>query len=514
MPAKEQILLGIDLGTSGCTALGITLDGRLAVRADGSYPLLSPKPGWAEQRAADWWEAIVTAVRDCVDQLDPTRQQIAGIGIDSHLEAFVPVDDTGEALANGLLWIDQRTVPQADQIKKLLPERWVIETTGVPINHVNPAAKILWLKQNMPQSYDDAVVMLSPKDYAVFRMTGQAWTDYSIASKTMLFGLAEEDWCAEICNEIGVDMSKLPPVQGAWQIAGCTSSEFETLTGLKAGSPVATGGGDDHCQALGGGAVEPGSVNIGSGTGSAWKALISEPRPDLHGRVECHQHILPHTWIYWTGINATGYSVKWFIDNFGLRSADRDGFAAFETLAGEVEPGSEGLFFYPHLWGARAPRFNPEAAGVFFGITRAHGTAHFCRAILEGVAYQYLAILEILADLGVEPSRLTLVGGETHNALWNQIKADVVGQEILVPEIQDGSPLGAAMLAGLAVEAYTDADDAVGRVIRWKHCVKPREEHTRRYCELYDKYSAVYDMIEPAYQVLGETGAGSTGGLK
>ena len=501
MTSREQILIGIDLGTTGCIALGITLDGRLAVRAEASYPLLSPKPGWAEQRATDWWEAIVHAARDCVQQLEPVRQEIVGIGIDSHLEAFVPVDEEGDALANGLLWIDQRTVPQADEIKKLLPERWVIETTGVPINHVNPAAKILWLKQNMPQAYERAVVLLSPKDYAVYRMTGQVWTDYSIASKTMLFGLSDGEWCAEICREIGIDMDKLPPVQGAWQVAGSTTSEFEALTGVKVGTPVATGGGDDHCQALGGGAVEPGAVNIGSGTGSAWKALLSNAKPDLQGRVECHQHILPHTWIYWTGINATGYSVNWFIENFGLRSARDDGFTTFETLAGKVEPGAEGLFFYPHLWGARAPRFNPDATGIFFGITRGHRTEHFCRAILEGVAYQYLVILDILADLGVKPSQFTLVGGETHNSLWNEIKADMVGQDILIPEIQHGSPLGAAMLAGLAVRAYENGSDAANRVIRWKDCVRPREDYTERYRNFYEEYKAVYDILEPAYSV-------------
>jgi xylulokinase len=370
----------------------------------------------------------------------------------------------------------------------------------VPINHVNPAAKILWLKQNKPEAYDRAVVLLSPKDYAVYRMTGGAWTDYSIASKTMLFGLTEKDWCSDICREIGIDMDKLPLVQGAWQTAGHTTPEFEALTGLKAGTPVATGGGDDHCQALGGGAVEPGAVNIGSGTGSAWKALLDHPKPDLQGRVECHHHILPDTWIYWTGINATGDSVKWFIENFGLNGGGGD-FARFEELAAGAEPGADGLLFYPHLWGARAPRFNPDATGVFFGITRTHRTEHFCRAILEGVAYQYVAILDVLGDLGVRPDVLTLVGGETHNQSWNQIKADVVGHPILIPVIQDGSPLGAAMLAGLAVDAYSCGSDAVARVIRWKHRVEPNASDTNRYSGLYEDYKTIYDILEPAYSV-------------
>lgn len=495
------MLLGIDIGTTGCTALLITLDGELVARAEASYPYFSPKPNWAEQRASDWWNAVIKTARECSESLEPARQEIVGIGIDSHLEAFVPVDEESNVLANGLLWIDQRTVPQAEQLRKLLPEKWVIETTGVPINHVNPAAKILWLKQHIPEAYDKARVLLSPKDYVVHKITAEIWTDYSIASKTMLFSLKESNWSEEICQVVGIDIDKLPPVQGAWHIAGYTSSEFENLTGIKAGTPVATGGGDDHCQALGGGAVEAGAVNIGTGTGSCWKVLLNHPQPDVQGRVECHQNILPGTWIYWTGINATGYSVSWFVENFGLRCETDDGFARFEELAGEVEPGANNLFFYPHLWGARAPRFNPHATGVFFGITHTHRTGHFCRAILEGVAFQYIAILDILAELGVRPKLFTKVGGETKNKLWNQIKADVIGQEILIPVIHDGSALGAAMLGGLAVGAYTDAHDAMDKVIRWQERIKPREEYTTRYGQLYEQYKAVYDIIERAYSI-------------
>lgn len=502
MFAKEQLLLGIDIGTTNCTALVITLTGELMVRAETTYPYFSPQPNWAEQRASDWWQAVIETARQCVQSLDLARQEITGIGIDSHLEAFVPVDEAGNALANGLLWLDQRTIPQAEQLKELLSEPWVIETTGVPINYVNPAAKILWLKQHLPEAYDKAQVLLSPKDYVIYKITGQAWTDYSIASKTMLYSLAEQNWSKEICQAIGLDLNKLPPVQGAWHIAGATSSEFENLTGIKAGTPVAIGGGDDHCQGLGGGAVEPGTINIGTGTGSTWKVLLSEPRPDLEGRVECHQNILPDTWIYWTGINATGYSVSWFIKNFGFQGSSADTFAKFETLAKTVEPGANGLFFYPHLWGARAPRFNPNARGVFFGITHTHQTAHFCRAILEGVAFQYSALLDTLAELGTSVGSLTMVGGETKNKLWNQIKADVIGRPILIPEIHDGSALGSAILGGLAVGVFTDAQDAVNRVIRWQERVEPRAGETHKYAQFYEQYRAIYDMVEPAYLVI------------
>lgn len=503
MNTKEPVLIGVDLGTSGCTTVAISLDGRLIARTESPYEVLSPQPGWAEQRAEDWLQATIQSVRECVRRMQATsRYSVVGIGIDSHLEAFVPVDDAGNVLANGLLWLDQRTIPQAEEIKQCLSEQWVIETTGVPINHVNPAAKILWLKQHLPDAYAKSRVLLSPKDYVNYRITGDARTDYSIASKTMLLGLTDNHWHTDICQAIGLDDAKLPPVQGAWEIAGFTSSEFTHQTGISQGTPVATGGGDDHCQSLGGGAIDPEILNIGTGTGSTWKAILKRPVPDLQGRVECHRHILPETWIYWTGINATGFSVRWFMDNFGLAGHTVDDFERFEKLAQEADIGSNGLFFFPHLWGARAPRFNPVATGVFFGITHAHRTAHFCRAILEGAAYQYLAVLDLLASLGVTTSRLTMVGGETRNRLWNQIKADMVGREILIPEIQDGSPLGAAMLAGLATGAFADPADAVKRVIRWKECVQPINAHTRKYSRLYQKCSTIYDIIEAGYSII------------
>jgi xylulokinase len=479
------------------------LDGRLIARTESPYDVINPQPGWAEQRAEDWLQATIYTVRKCVQAIQAaSRYSVAGIGIDSHLEAFVPVDDEGNALANGLLWIDQRTIPQAEEIKQCLSEPWVIETTGVPINHVNPAAKILWLKQHLPDAYARASVLLSPKDYVNYHLTGNAWTDFSIASKTMLLGLTDNQWHADICQAIGLDDAKLPPIQGAWEIAGFTTSEFAHQTGIAQGTPVATGGGDDHCQSLGGGAIEPETLNIGTGTGSTWKVILKHPVPDLQGRVECHRHIFPNTWIYWTGINATGFSVRWFMDNFGLTGHTADDFGHFEKLAQDADIGSNGLFFYPHLWGARAPRFNPAATGVFFGITHAHRTEHFCRAVLEGAAYQYLAVLDLLASLGVKTSRLTMVGGETRNSLWNQIKADMVGHEILIPEIQDGSPLGAAMLAGLATGAFVDEADAVRHVIRFKECIQPIEANTQQYRRLYQRCRAIYDIIEAAYSIV------------
>ena len=505
MAPDQPLLLGIDIATAGCTSLVIDQDGRERARASVEYGYRSPRPGWAEQDANQWWEGVCTTVRACVDQLGGPRA-IAAAAIDSHLEAVVPIDRHGEARAPGLLWLDQRTVPQAERLHELLDESDVLARTGVNFNHVNPVTKLMWLREHLPEAYDAAQVFLPPKDYARYKLTGTIGTDYSVASKTMLFDIRRRRWAEDICLATGVDCSRLPPVSGAWEVGGRVCAAAAAATGLLPETPIAVGGGDDHVMSLAGPFDRAGDVSIGTGTGSTWKVRLDEPSPDPLGRFECHCDVIPESWIYWGSINATGFSAEWVIEQIvrlgsSLEVPSDLAYARMEDAASGIEPGAESLLFYPHFWGARAPRLNPQARAVLFGLSDRHRAGHVWRAILEGVAYQHRGMVQSLQELGVQPTRFTMVGGETRSALWNQIKADVLGLELAIPEQTEASALGSAILAGVAVGVYRDVPDGITRTYRERERVVPQASSSERYSALYDKYMGVYEVMERAYTI-------------
>jgi len=287
---------------------------------------------------------------------------------------------------------------------------------------------------------------------------------------------------------------------------GEVESQASRLTGLGKGTPVIGGGGDRPCEALGAGAIREGLVNIGTGTGSVFEVPISKPRPDTGGRVDCCSHVVPSLWEYEVIVNVTGGSLRWFRDNLGVEEirrgeeTGRSAYALLDDLAAGVPAGADGLFHYPYLSGAKAPRFNPAARGVFFGLTPGHTKAHFVRSILEGVAFQYAEILEILRQLGADVEEFSMTGGETRSRLWSQIKANVVGKPIRMSSVPDAAPLGAAILAAVGTKQYPDFDDAARNMVNTTETLQPEEEMHERYRDVLSKYWAVYEALDKAFR--------------
>jgi xylulokinase len=500
-------LMGIDLGTSACKTVIFNIDGKKVSMAQREYPVYHPQPTWAEQKPLDWWNAVVETVKESIKKASIRGDEIAGLAVDSQREAVVPLDEKGEELYNSIIWLDNRTVPQAHKIQELMGKRKVLSITGLIINPVYSASKILWLKENVPEVYEKTECFLCAKDYIIYRLTGEKVTDCSMASRTMLFNIKTRTWSNEMCSTLGIAVEKLPPARDSTAVVGEVSAEASQESTLPKGLPVVNGGGDRPCECLGAGVTKPGSVNIGTGTGSVIEVPLSKPAIDTKGRIPCCCHVIPDTWEYEVIIATTGASLRWFRDTFGgeeKAQSQKLGLDPYDLLTEKAEktnPGADGLLFYPYLTGVYLPKFNEKARGIFFGINLSHEKGHFVRAILEGVAFQYLETFELLSSLNVKVHELYMVGGETRSSLWNQIKADVSGKEIRIPEVDDAAALGAALIAGTGVGQYSSLRNAAKEAVKTRSIFKPNPRHQEIYVAAHRNYRTIYSHIEKGFAI-------------
>jgi xylulokinase len=375
--------------------------------------------------------------------------------------------------------------------------------TGVPLDYNSPAARLVWLEQMRPDAYRRARWFLSPKDFINFKLTGAVGCDPTMASKTALVLLATGTWDAPRVRALRIDPGRLPPIVESAATIGAVTSNAAQSTTLPAETPVITGCGDDYSQALGAGAVEPGELNIGTGTGSAWKGIVDRPVVAPSPELETHRFVWPGRWVLWTGIHGTGYSARWLAELLRIAGDER---AELDAWVAAAEPGSEGLVFYPHLWGSRLPRTNPRASAVFFGAGHQHRRGHFYQAVLEGAALLAIEAWRVYAAAGFAPTRVTISGGEAANSVWNQMKADALGVPIHVMDPAGGTPadasaFGAALLAGIGIGFYSSPAAAARATLPEGQTFTPRSDCTQAYRALFERYMKIYTQIEAAYAV-------------
>ncbi|MEM2901997.1 MAG: xylulokinase [Candidatus Bathyarchaeia archaeon] len=498
----------MDAGTTSCKTILFNLNGEVVASKSKDYPVHYPKPTWAEQSPEHWWRAAAESVKAIIQETGIDAESILGVGVDSQREAPVLLDRHGTTLTNSIIWLDRRTLKQAKEIEEKLPREYVVKKTGLPIDYFYTAPKILWFKEEKPRIFSKVKKILFPKDYIIFKLTGQYVTDYSMASRTMLFDINQRAWCDEICEGLEIPVEALPEVKDSWEKVGEVQESASKATGINVGTPVAGGGGDRPCEALGAAVINPGEINIGTGTGTVLTAPLEKPVVDLKGRFDCCCHVVPDRWEYEGLILTTGASLKWFRDHFcheELKKAfevQADPYTIMDEEAGKVPPGSEGLLYYPYPMGGKSPVFNDQAKACFYGFTLAHTKRHFIRAILEGVAYQYGATINILRELGIHVRRASLVGGESRSDLWNSIKASATGIPMTVMKVSDAAALGSAILGGLASEAFSSVSKAVRKMVKAKKTFKPGGRDRGKYRVLQEKYWRVYQEIQKGYQFI------------
>lgn len=492
-------LMGVDVGTTGTKALLGNEEGKILARSVKEYPLSTPRPNWAEQDPGDWWKATVTSIRKVIKDSGVDSRDIKGLGLSGQMHGAVVINKDYKVLRPCILWCDQRTADQCGYItKKIGPER-LIELVSNPALTGFTAPKIIWIKENEPEIYRKIHKILLPKDYIRFRLTGNFATEVSDASGTLLFDVKKRKWSGEMLDKLEISPHLMPRCYESPEVSGKISKEAAELTGLRPGTPVVGGGGDQAAGAVGNGVVKPGIISSALGTSGVVFAFSEEVKVDPRLRAHTFCHAVPGKWHLMGVMLSAGGSLRWFRDILGqeeVKLAGEKGVDPYEILtqeAGEVSAGSEGLIFLPYLTGERTPHADPQAKGVFFGLTVRHRRNHLIRAVMEGVAYGLRDSLEILRGLGIEIKQVRASGGGARSPVWRQMQADINGVEMVTTNVDEGPAFGATLLAGVGAGIYKSVEEAAKRTIRVTSHTSPE----LRNVELYDKYYQLYRSLYP-----------------
>jgi xylulokinase len=505
-----QTLLGLDLGTTGVkAALFAVEDGHVVADAFIDYPLFHPHPGWAEQNPADWWQATLAAIRACLTtatQQGIQASDVRGVGLSGQMHGVVLLDEQQQVLRPCIIWADQRSDEQCRWITERVGASQLIAAVSNPALTGFSAPKLLWVRDNEPEIFARARTMLLPKDYIRYLLTGVKAMEISDAAGTCLLDVKRAAWSQEVLSALELDPAMFPPIVPADAASGAITPEVAASTGLVAGTPVAGGGADNACGAVGNGVVTAGLALVSVGTSGIVLAYSDTPQVDTSGpvpRVHTFNHAVPNAWYLMGVTQGAGLSMRWVRDNIGLpeRALERwTGGDAYDLLGREAErvaPGCEGLVFLPYLQGERTPHLDPYARGGWIGLTASHDRRHLIRSVMEGVAFSLKDSLVIMREQGLRMEQLRTTGGGAKSPLWRQIIADVLETELIVTNATEGPAFGAALLAGVAGGVYASVQEACAQTVRPMERTEPQPEHAQAYNRAYETYRALYPALKP-----------------
>jgi xylulokinase len=467
------LLVGLDVGTTGVKAIAVEPDGKVVAHAERSYPLLTPRPGWAEQDPEEWWRASEAALADV------SVGKVVGVGLSGQMHGLVALDAEERVLRPAILWNDQRTGAECAEIEERVGLDRLISLTGNRALTGFTAPKLLWLRRHEPEVYERIAHVLLPKDAVRLRLTGERATDVADASGTLLFDVAHRSWSGDVLEALELPAAWLPRVLESPEVSGRTGQ----------GVPVAAGAGDQAAAALGVGVDRPGRASVVLGTSGVVFAALPAFAADPQARVHAFCHAVPDTWEAMGVMLSAAGSLQWLAD--ALHAEPR-------TLAAEAErwlPGVEGLLFAPYLQGERTPHADPDVRGGFVGLSLRHDRGALARAVLEGVAYGMRDSLELLRELGVEPVAGRVSGGGARSRHWLEIVASVLNLPLELTAVEEGSAFGAALLGGVAGGVFASAEDAVAACVRVGETVEPRAAWVAPYEEGYTRYRELYPAL-------------------
>jgi xylulokinase len=491
-------LLGIDVGTGGTRALVIDADGRVVASATEDHAAFaSPQIGWAEQDPGDWWRACGIAVRKALAKSQLRADQIACVGLSGQMHGAVLLDDRANVVRPALIWCDVRTEKQSQDLTAQIGAVRLIELACNPALANFTLTKCLWVQENEPENWRKVRSLVLPKDYVRLQLTGERATDMADASGTLLLDVAHRRWSKEILELVEMPESLLPALYESPEICGQVSAAGAAATGLRSGTPVVAGAGDQASGAIGMGVVSPGTVSATIGTSGVVLAATDSPALDPRGRLHTFCHAVPGRWIVMGVTQGAGLSLRWFRDQFGAReNGHRESYASLSTEAANAPPGSDGLLWAPYLMGERTPHLDPEARGILVGLTASHTRSHVIRAILEGVAFSLRDTFSIFREIEVPAKTIRLGGGGAKSALWRQIQADVYGQRVETVEAEEGAAYGAAILAGVGAKAWPSVDAACEAVVRVAGNVSPNSGNSAVMEKAYAAYRRIYPAMK------------------
>lgn len=497
-------LLGVDLGTSGTKTVLFDAEGREVASRSVEYPLYQPQNGWAEQDPRDWWNAAVGTIRGVLEKSGVNPGDVKGLGISGQMHGLVLLDESGEPLGRSLLWCDGRTQRECDEITQAVGAKRLIEIAANPALTGFTAGKILWVRRHQPELFARARHALLPKDYVRYRLTGVLAQEISDASGTNLLDVPARRWSKEIMDKLGLDMALLPPLVESCEAAGAVTPEAAALTGLRAGTVVAGGAGDNMAAAIGTGVAESGKAFTTIGTSGVVFAHSDTVRIDPEGRVHTFCAAVPGAYTNMSCTLAAGLSLKWYRDQFcqaERQTAAQMGVDPYDLMnheAAQSPVGANRLLFLPYLMGERSPLLDANARGAFIGLSAIHTRRDLLRAVMEGVIYSQRQNLDILRGMGVQPQSMLACGGGARSPFWRQMMADVLGLPVQTVQVPESPALGAAILAGVAAGVYPDVPSACAALVRPGEPLLPDAERSAAYEPFYRLYESLYPALKPA----------------
>lgn len=490
-----SLVLGVDSSTTATKAILVDEDGAVRGVASASYDYEVPRPHWIEQHPHLWWQGTLEALERVLDDTGAAADEIEAVGLTGQMHGSVLLDAKGDVVRPAILWNDQRTTQECDEIRTRVGRERLIQVTGNDALTGFTAPKLLWVQRHEPENWARVRHVLLPKDYVRFRLTGDHAVDVADGSGTILFDLADRTWSPDILDALDLDPSLFPPTYEGPDQTGVITTETAEMTGLRPGTPVVAGGGDQSANAVGVGAVTPGVVALSLGTSGVVFATTDRPAVEAAGRVHAFCHAVPGRWHMMGVMLSAAGSLRW------LRDALAPG-QAFESLvegAAEVAAGSDGLLFLPYLTGERTPHPDPLARGAFVGLTVSHDLRHLTRAVLEGVAFGLRDGLDLMVSSGMTPpGQVRASGGGTRSRLWRQILSDVLQADIATVPTEEGAAYGAALLAAVGAGWYPSVEAATTAVVEVEPSARPSDD-VDLYRTTHELYKDLYPALYPTF---------------
>jgi xylulokinase len=490
--------LGIDVGTGGTRALVMDVNGRVIASAKEDHqPFASPQTGWAEQDPDDWWRACHAAIRAVIERGKLGGDQIDCVGFSGQMHGAVLLDEQSRVVRPALIWCDVRTDKQCRDLTARIGAERLIQLTCNPALTNFTLTKCLWVREHEPENWKRVRSIMLPKDYVRLQLTGERATDMADASGTLMLDVAHRRWSKEILELTEIDASLLPNLYESPEVCGQISASGAAATGLRVGTPVVAGAGDQAAGSTGIGVVAPGAVSATIGTSGVVLAATNAPSLDPGGRLHTFCHAIPGRWLVMGVTQAAGLSLRWFRDQFGIKVDGKiESYDDLMCEASKAPSGSGGLLWAPYLMGERTPYLDPDARGMLLGLTASHTRAHVIRAILEGVALSLRDTFTLFREIDVPVHTIRLGGGGARSPLWRQIQADVYGQPVETVEAEEGAAYGAAILAGVGVKAWPSVDSACKAVVRVAGRVSPDPKDAEAMQKSYATYRRIYPAMK------------------
>lgn len=499
-----DLLLGIDIGTSGCKiAIFDAYDGNAICSVTEEYPLYYPAPGWVEQDPNDWWDAVCRGTKRMITEYHIDPSNIAGVGVDGQSWAAIAVDGCGSVLTRNPIWMDTRADAICRRLNDSIGTDEIFAVSGNPLKAQYTTGKIVWYKENLPDIYGRIDKILQSNSFIVYRMTGVISQDVSQGYGLHCFDIRKGRWDQAMCASLGVDPGILPEIVPSHEVVGAITHDAAAMMGLREGTPVVAGGLDAACGTLGAGVLHTGQTQEQGGQAGGMSICMDECHADP--RLILSFHVAPDRWLLQGGTTGGGGAMRWFCEQLGYRERERalekgaSPLAYLDDLAKTVPAGCDGVVFLPYMAGERSPIWDEKAKGVFYGLDYAKTKAHMVRAVMEGVAYSLRHNLEVAYSIGAEVSMMRAMGGSANSRFWTQMKADITGRPIEVPASDTATTLGAAILAGVGVGVYRDFDEAVQKTVSIRRRHEPdemKDAYDRGYDTYIELYAALKDLME------------------